>query len=277
MRKVPRISGKTASGLMTRRKFARLLAIAAGSALVGTVAGCSNDEDAGSKPEPDSTDEAGRPADAAGQTSAGTNAANQTGASDKSSDSAGQANPEQTEPENPTNQIADSQTNQEEPVQTEKPQAAVIYFSQTGKTAQIAERIADILDVDPQVIEAAEPYTAADIDYNTDCRANREQQDDLSIRPALADPAPATDADVVFLGYPIWWSRVPRIVLTYAESGVLAGKTVVPFCMSGSSGIEDSLPELNGADASVTWKPGHRFSTSDSDTALESFVEEGLA
>ena len=100
-----------------------------------------------------------------------------------------------------------------------------------------------------------------------------EQQDDLSIRPALAEPLPdVAEATTVFFGYSIWWGKVPRVVLTYVESGALSGKTVVPFCTSGSSGIEGSLSELESADASVAWEPGRRFDASVSETTIDEFV-----
>ena len=137
----------------------------------------------------------------------------------------------------------------------------------------VANEIAASLDVTPQAFMPAEPYTSADIDYNSDCRANVEQQDDLSIRPALAEPLPdVAEAATVFLGYPIWWGKVPRVVLTYVESGALSGKTVVPFCTSGSSGIEGSLDELESADTSVTWEPGRRFDASVSEATIDEFV-----
>ena len=150
---------------------------------------------------------------------------------------------------------------------------AVVYFSVTGNTEMVANEIAASLDVTPQAFMPAEPYTSADIDYNSDCRANVEQQDDLSIRPALAEPLPdVAEAATVFLGYPIWWGKVPRVVLTYVESGALSGKTVVPFCTSGSSGIEGSLDELESADTSVTWEPGRRFDASVSEATIDEFV-----
>lgn len=150
---------------------------------------------------------------------------------------------------------------------------AVVYFSVTGNTERVADKIATALDVTPQALVPAEPYTSADIDYNSDCRANVEQQDDLSIRPDLAEPLPdVAGATTVFLGYPIWWGKVPRVVLTYVESGALSGKTVVPFCTSGSSGIEGSLSELESADASVTWESGRRFDASFSEATIDEFV-----
>lgn len=130
------------------------------------------------------------------------------------------------------------------------PSAAVVYFSCTGNTR-----------------------AAADLDYNSDCRANVEQQSDPSIRPALGEAPDVADTDTVYLGYPIWWGKVPRVILSYVEGGALAGKTVVPFCTSGSSGIEGSLAELQAADPSATWESGRRFSNSVSEADLAAWID----
>lgn len=113
----------------------------------------------------------------------------------------------------------------------------VAYFSCTGTTEGIAEGIADITGASTFRIEAEEPYTAADLDYNSDCRANREQNNPKA-RPAIKSMPDGLDRyDVVFLGYPIWWGDAPRIISTFLESGDFKGKTIVPFCSSHSSGL----------------------------------------
>ncbi|WP_290069181.1 flavodoxin [Muribaculum intestinale] len=113
----------------------------------------------------------------------------------------------------------------------------VAYFSCIGTTEGIAEGIADITGASTFRIEAEEPYTAADLDYNSDCRANREQNNPKA-RPAIKSMPDGLDRyDVVFLGYPIWWGEAPRIISTFLESGDFKGKTIVPFCSSHSSGL----------------------------------------
>ena len=114
----------------------------------------------------------------------------------------------------------------------------VIYFSRTGNTEKIAEYLIDITNADSYVIEAAVPYSDADIKYQDDnCRANKEQND-KSVRPEIANPIASIDSyDTIFLGYPIWWGQEPRIIDTFLESYDFSDKTVIPFCTSASSGI----------------------------------------
>ena len=122
----------------------------------------------------------------------------------------------------------------------------VVYFSCTGNTEKIAEYLIELTDADSYVIEAAVPYTDDDIKYQTDCRANREQND-KTVRPEIASPLASLDGyDTIFLGYPIWWEQEPRIIDTFLESYDFSDKTVIPFCTSASSGITTS--EKNIAD-----------------------------
>lgn len=78
--------------------------------------------------------------------------------------------------------------------------------------------------------------------------------------------------DVVFLGHPIWWGQAPRIISTFLEGYDLAGKTIVPFCTSGSSGIGTSAEVLHGLAASAEWLDGRRFSGGASRGEVEEWV-----
>ncbi len=150
--------------------------------------------------------------------------------------------------------------------------AAVVYFSATGNTASVADKVARATGGELREIVPQEPYAPADLDYNSDCRANAEQSDETA-RPAIAAPAPdVVAADVIYLGYPIWWGRAPRIVLTWLEGQDLAGKTIVPFCTSGSSGIGGSIPEVEAAAAGATVEDGMRFSSGATQQEVDSWV-----
>lgn len=150
---------------------------------------------------------------------------------------------------------------------------AVVYFSATGNTEAVAEKITAATDGTLMRIEPTEPYTEADLDYNSDSRAN-DEQNDASTRPALAEPIPdVTGYDTIYLGYPIWWGTAPRIILTYLDDADLAAKTVIPFCTSGSSPITGSIAELEEAAPDAHWLDGMRFSASVSQNEVDSWVE----
>jgi len=159
----------------------------------------------------------------------------------------------------------------ETPVETSG-KTLVAYFSATGNTKAIAEKVQLATGGDLFEIVPAQPYTGADLNYNTDCRANAEQND-AAARPAIAGDCVVEDMDaydVVFLGYPIWWGIPPKIMRTFVESYDLSGKTVVPFCTSGGSGFSDAgLPELAPG---AHWLAGKRLNG-----AVQAAVEEWVA
>lgn len=152
--------------------------------------------------------------------------------------------------------------------------AAVVCFSATGNTWAVAENMANSNGFDLVRIEAAVPYTADDLNYNSDCRANAEQQAG-STRPEIAGGVPGLSGyDTVYLGYPIWWGKAPRIMLTLLESADLAGKKVAPFCTSGGSDIAGSLDELKAAAPGATWLAGKRFTAGASASEISQWVSK---
>lgn len=118
----------------------------------------------------------------------------------------------------------------------------VVYFSATGTTKSAAKKVKKATGGTLYQIKAADEYTSADLDYsNDDCRANVEQQD-KTVRPEIKGKVKnIRKYDVIFVGYPIWWGKEPMIIRTFLESYNLKGKTVVPFCTSGGSGISGSM------------------------------------
>ena len=139
----------------------------------------------------------------------------------------------------------------------------VIYFSRTGNTEKIAQYLIELTGADSYVIEAAVPYTDADIKYQDDnCRANKEQND-KTVRPEIANPIASIDSyDTIFLGYPIWWGEEPRIIDTFLESYDFSEKTVIPFCTSGSSGIATSEKNIKALVPIGNQLEGKRFPSS---------------
>ena len=149
--------------------------------------------------------------------------------------------------------------------------SVVLYFSATGTTKSIAQRIAtksnsDIIEIIPK-----EKYKSEDLNYNSDCRANREQNDSKA-RPEIENTVDITKYDTIYLGYPIWWGTNPKIILTLLDSYDFTGKTIIPFCTSGSSGISGSVNDLRNYNSKLIIKDGKRFSSNDSDEAIDNFI-----
>lgn len=140
----------------------------------------------------------------------------------------------------------------------EESRVLVAYFSATGNTRAVAEKVAEVSGGDLFEIVPAQPYTSADLNYNTDCRANAEQNDP-DARPAIANAVENMERyDAVLIGYPIWWGKAPKIIHTFLETYDLSGKTIASFCTSGSSSHEDAT--LRGYEPDATWLTGRRFS-----------------
>lgn len=152
--------------------------------------------------------------------------------------------------------------------------ALVVYFSCTNTTKGIADRIVEATDAATWRIEPEVAYTSEDLNYNnSSSRANREQNDP-SARPAIKGKCEnLADYDVVFLGYPIWWGKAPKVIFTFLESHDLSGKTVVPFCTSHSSGIGSSDTDLHRLATGAEWKQGRRFSGNESIETVEKWIE----
>ena len=151
--------------------------------------------------------------------------------------------------------------------------SVVLYFSATGTTKKIAERIADKSNSDIIEIVPKEEYKSEDLNYNSDCRANREQQDSKA-RPEIKNTIDLTKYDTIFLGYPIWWGTNPKIILTLLDTYDLTNKTIIPFCTSGSTGIEGSVNDLRNYNSKLNIKDGKRFNSSDSDEVIMEFINK---
>ncbi len=167
----------------------------------------------------------------------------------------------------------------EEPTPAPDPQptgsrALVVWFSCTNTTKGITDRIVEAADAATWRIEPEVAYTSEDLNYNnSSSRANREQNDP-SARPTIKGKCEnLADYDVVFLGYPIWWGKAPKVIFTFLESHDLAGKTVVPFCTSHSSGIGSSDTDLHHLATGAEWKQGRRFNGNESKETIEKWIE----
>lgn len=158
-----------------------------------------------------------------------------------------------------------------------KSRILIAYFSCTGNTKAVAEKIASLTGAEIYEIVPAEPYTSADLNYSdSNCRANREMNDP-DARPQIAGAEiDFSEYDTVIIGYPIWWGTMPKIINTFLDKYDLSGKTVLPFCTSGSSGISRSVSEIRTSEPAATVKDGLR-ATGAGDVNLEKWLCDGGA
>lgn len=139
----------------------------------------------------------------------------------------------------------------------------VVYFSATGTTKGVAEQIAAAANADTYEILAAQTYTADDLNWNDTNSRTTKEQNDKSVRPEIGSEKISLDGyDTIFIGFPIWWGEEPRIMDTFVESYDFSGKTMIPFCTSGGSGIGSSGDNLKANAGSGNWLEGARLSGS---------------
>lgn len=150
----------------------------------------------------------------------------------------------------------------------------VVYFSATGNTKGVAEKIASVTGADTYEIKAAQEYTEADLDWHDDDSRSTHEQNDASARPEIgSDPVSLEGYKTIYIGYPIWWGEEPRIMDTFVESYDFDGITMIPFCTSGGSGIGRSGQNLADNAGSGTWLEGDRLDSGISEDELKTWIE----
>ena len=128
----------------------------------------------------------------------------------------------------------------------------VAYFSASGVTAKVAEKLSEAIGANLYAIEPEVPYTKADLDWMDKKSRSTIEMNNPASRPAIAGKRDnMNDYDTVFVGFPIWWYVAPTIINTFLESYDLTGKTIIPFATSGGSDMgktnEKLLPSCKGA------------------------------
>ncbi|MBR0162773.1 MAG: NAD(P)H-dependent oxidoreductase [Oscillospiraceae bacterium] len=149
----------------------------------------------------------------------------------------------------------------------------VAYFSASGSTAKLAKNLAAAADAALYEIRPAVPYERRDLNWMDKKARSTVEMQDKNCRPALADhDAPIADADVVFIGFPIWWYREPSIIDSFLEAYDFSGKTVVPFLTSGGSDLGEGQGRIEMLATGATVLQGRRFSARASENELKTWI-----
>ena len=149
----------------------------------------------------------------------------------------------------------------------------VAYFSASGVTKSVAERLAKTAGADLFEIEPVKPYTAADLNWNDKNSRSTLEANDPTCRPAIASkPLDLDEYSTIYLGFPIWWYVAPAIIKTFLESQSFAGKKIVLFATSGGSGMGKTAKVLEASAPGATIVQGAILNGA-SDAELKHFVE----
>ena len=135
----------------------------------------------------------------------------------------------------------------------------VAYFSASGVTKGVAEKIADESGYDIFEIVPEEIYTPADLDWTDKNSRSTIEMNDKSFRPPITETCDVSGYDTVVIGFPVWWYTAPTIVNTFIESVDLTGKTIKAFCTSGGSGIDKCVSDLQASYPELNFSKGMRF------------------
>ena len=149
----------------------------------------------------------------------------------------------------------------------------VAYFSASGNTAKLANTLAAAADAALYEIRPAVPYARRDLNWMDRKARSTVEMKDPDCRPALADTAaPVAEADVIFLGFPIWWYREPSIIDSFLDAYDFSGKTVVPFFTSGGSQLGEGQGRIEKLAKGAKVLSGRRFSARASESELKDWI-----
>ena len=135
----------------------------------------------------------------------------------------------------------------------------VAYFSASGVTKAVAEKIADENGYDIFEIVPEEIYTPADLDWTDKNSRSTIEMNDKEFRPTIVETTDVSGYDTVVIGFPVWWYTAPSIINTFIESVDLDGKTIKAFCTSGGSGIDKCVNDLQATYPELDFAKGMRF------------------
>ncbi len=150
----------------------------------------------------------------------------------------------------------------------------VAYFSATGTTADVAAKLAAVVNAELFEIEPEIPYTKSDLNWMDKNSRSTLEMNDPSSRPTIAKKVPNMEKyDMILLGFPIWWYVAPMIIHTFLESHDMTGKTIVPFATSGGSGMGKTNEKLKLSCPRAVLLPGKMLNGNPSEDELKSWVE----
>ncbi len=148
----------------------------------------------------------------------------------------------------------------------------VSFFSASGITKKVAEKVAIATNSDLFEIEPKEKYTREDLDWtNKQSRSSIEMND--NIKPEIVNKVSnLDDYDKIVLAFPIWWYKEPTIIDRFLEENNMIGKKIYVFVTSGSSSIDSTYKSLKNNFPNLNFADGKRFTGRESDEEYRNWI-----
>ena len=148
----------------------------------------------------------------------------------------------------------------------------VSYFSASGITKSVAEKVSHAINCDLFEIEPKEKYTEEDLDWtNKQSRSSIEMNE--NIKPEIVNKVSnLDDYEKIVLAFPIWWYKEPTIIDRFLEENDMIGKKIYVFVTSGSSSIDSTYRSLQSNFPNLSFVSGKRFTGSESEEEYKSWI-----
>ena len=149
----------------------------------------------------------------------------------------------------------------------------VSYFSASGVTKGIAEKISKAINGDLFEIEPVERYSKEELDWTNNESRSTKEMNNRSYRPPIKNKIENIELyDTILIGFPVWWYTAPTIINTFIEENDLSNKNVYVFVTSGSSSVDGSFSDLKNAYPDINFISGKRFTGNEDDTEIINWV-----
>ena len=136
----------------------------------------------------------------------------------------------------------------------------VSYFSASGVTKGVAEKIANAVNGDLFEIEPVQKYTDEDLDWTNKRSRSTIEMNNRSFRPPVLNKVSnINEYNTVIIGFPVWWYTAPTIINTFIEENNLEGKNVYIFVTSGGTASEGSFRDLKNTYSNINFISSKRF------------------
>ena len=150
----------------------------------------------------------------------------------------------------------------------------VAYFSASGVTRRVAEKIATAINSDIFEIEPVEKYTKADLNWMNKNSRSSVEMNNKEFRPPVLNKVENVDQyDTIVIGFPVWWYTAPTIINTFIEENNLSGKNAYVFVTSGSTGYEGSFNDLKNAYPEINFISGKRLKGKESEEDYRNWIQ----